>query len=93
MSALDQAPVAVIELGARRLPETLPLVSDAIERTIAGEAIDLTTEQEVVVKYVVPTAALRGVKVGFRSDPQGGWRVELRPRVPPSATGAHPAAQ
>ncbi len=85
--------MVVIELGARPLPETLPLVSEAIERAVAGEAIDLTTRHEVVVKYVVPTAAVRGVKAGFRRDPHEGWRVELRPRARPASTEAHPAAQ
>ncbi|RJQ10423.1 MAG: hypothetical protein C4558_04775 [Dehalococcoidia bacterium] len=71
-----------IDLTGQPLPAALPLITDAIERAVAGESVDLTTGDETAVKYMVPTAAVRGVKAAFRREPAGGWRVELRPRAP-----------
>ncbi len=75
-------PIATqIPLGARPLPQTIADIEDAITRAAAGEALDLTTEHDVIVKYVVPTAAVRGVKSSFRRDAELGWRIALRPRT------------
>ena len=79
--APQATPVTVVDLGARALVETLPLVTELIGRALAGEAIDLVTDQDLVVKYVVPTAAVEGAKASFRRRPEGGWRIELRPRA------------
>jgi len=70
-----------IALGARTLPQTIAEIEDAIGRAAAGEPLDLTTEHDVVVKYVVPTAAVRGVKSSFRRDADLGWRITLRPKA------------
>ena len=72
--------VTEIALGAQPLPLTLDAIEDAIVRAAGGEAIDLTTEHDVVVKYVVPTAAVRRVRAAFRRDGEAAWRVTLRPR-------------
>lgn len=72
--------VTEIALGAQSLPQTLDTIEDAITRAAAGEALDLTTDHDVVVKYVVPTAAVRGVKSSFRRDGEASWRIALRPR-------------
>ncbi len=69
-----------ISLEGMSLPESLPVIEGAIVRAAAGEPIDLTTSDDVVVKYVVPTAAVRGVRSSFQRDEQHGWRVRLRPR-------------
>jgi hypothetical protein len=74
-----------VALGAQALPLTLDAIEDAIVRASGGEAIDLTTEHEVVVKYVVPTAAVRGVRAGYRRDGEGAWRITLRPRSAPKS--------
>lgn len=71
-----------IDLTGQPLAAALPVITDAIERAIGGESVDLTTGDETAVKYIVPTAAVRGVRAGFRREPAGGWRVELRPREP-----------
>lgn len=71
----------LIDLTGQPLPSALPVITDAIERAVGGEPIDLMTGDETAVKYVVPTAAVRGVKAAFRREPAGGWRVELRPRA------------
>jgi hypothetical protein len=70
-----------VALGDRALPQTLAEIEAAIGRAVDGEALDLTTTHEVIVKYVVPTAAVRGVRASFRRDPDLGWRVALRPRA------------
>lgn len=72
--------VASIALGARSLPDAFAEVESAIERAVAGESLDLTTSDELTVKYVVPTAAVRGVRAAFKKDAELGWRVTLRPR-------------
>lgn len=77
----EPSPVSEIALGARPLPQTVAEIEDAITRAGAGESLDLTTEHEVIVKYVVPTAAVRGVRSSFRRDPALGWRIALRPRT------------
>lgn len=76
-----QAAVTQIALGARPLPQTIADIEDAIGRAAGGELLDLTTEHDVIVKYVVPTAAVRGVKSSFRRDTELGWRIALRPRT------------
>lgn len=73
--------VTEIGLGARTLPQSIADIEDAIVRAADGELLDLTTEHDVVVKYVVPTAAVRGVKSSFRRDGDRGWRIALRPRT------------
>jgi len=70
-----------IALGDRSLPDAFADVEAAIERAASGEALDLTTADELVVKYVVPTAAVRGVRSAFRRDAALGWRITLRPRA------------
>ena len=77
--------VTEIALGAQALPLTLDAIEDAIVRASGGEAIDLMTEHDVVVKYVVPSAAVRGVRAAFRKDGDSGWRVTLRPRSAPKS--------
>ena len=67
------------------LPALLEAIEDAIARAAAGESLDLTTTHDVVVKYVVPTAAVRGVKAAFRRDREDHWRITLRPRSPRAA--------
>ena len=73
--------VTEIAFGGRTLAQTIADIEDAIVRAAAGESLDLTTEHDVIVKYVVPTAAVRGVKSSFRRDADRGWRVTLRPRA------------
>lgn len=72
-------PVEAIHLGSRALPDVIAEVDAAIERAVSGAAVDLVTALEVVAKYAVPAAAVRGARAGFRRDPGGGWRIELRP--------------
>lgn len=83
----DSMPVTQIDLTGQPLLAVLPVITDAIERAVGGESLDLTTGDETAVKYVVPTAAVRGVRAAFRREPAGGWRVELRPRTPRPAEG------
>ena len=78
--------VTEIALGARTLPQSLADIEDAIVRAASGELLDLTTEHDVIVKYVLPTAAVRGVKSSFRKDARLGWRVTLRPRTASTPT-------
>ncbi|MDA1062584.1 MAG: hypothetical protein O2895_06730 [Chloroflexi bacterium] len=77
----EEPTVIQIALGARPLPQTIGDIESAIDRAAAGELLDLTTEYDVIVKYVVPTAAVRGVKSSFRRDAELGWRITLRPRT------------
>lgn len=73
--------VTRIDLTGQAILVALPAITDAIERAVGGESVDLTTGDETAVKYMVPTAAVRGVRAAFRREPAGGWRVELRPRA------------
>jgi hypothetical protein len=75
-----EQPVVEIAFGDRKLPQTIAEIEAAIDRAAAGEWLDLTTEHDVIAKYVVPTAAVRGVKSSFRRDAELGWRIALRPR-------------
>lgn len=76
----EDQPVVEIAFGDRKLPQTIADIEAAIDRAAAGEWLDLTTEHDVIAKYVVPTAAVRGVKSSFRRDAELGWRIALRPR-------------
>lgn len=77
----EEQPIVEIALGDRKLPQTVAEIESAIDRAAAGEWLDLTTEHDVIAKYVVPTAAVRGVKSSFRRDAERGWRIALRPRT------------
>ena len=84
MTSLEPT-VTEIALGTRTLPQSIAEIEDAITRAVHGELLDLTTKHDVIVKYVVPTAAVRGVRSSFRRDVELGWRVTLRPRTAPVA--------
>ncbi len=77
--------VTEIALGAQPLPAILDAIEDAIVRAAGGEVLELTTEHDVVVKYVLPTAAMRSVRAAFRKDGESGWRLTLRPRSLPKS--------
>ena len=81
-ASAEEPTVVEIALGERTLPQSIADIESAIDRAAAGEAIDLTTVHDVIAKYVVPTAAVRGVKSSFRRDADLGWRIALRPRAP-----------
>ncbi len=76
-----QESVTSIALGERTLPDAFADVEGAIARAAEGEAVDLTTADDLIVKYVVPTAAVRGVRAAFKRDEVAGWRITLRPRA------------
>ena len=64
--------VTRIDLNGQALVAALPTITDAIERAVGGESVDLMTGDETAVKYMVPTAAVRGVRAAFRREPAGG---------------------
>jgi hypothetical protein len=69
-----------VDLRGIDMAQLLPQAEAAIQAAKAGEAITLLADNEVVVKYVTPTAATSGVRCRFGPPRDGVWRIDLSPR-------------
>ncbi|MDA1241308.1 MAG: hypothetical protein O2798_10785 [Chloroflexi bacterium] len=73
--------VRVFDFRSLSMAEVLPQAEVAMEAA-ASEAVTILTDQEVVVKYLTPTAATRGLRCRFGPPKDDVWRIDLSPRVP-----------
>lgn len=76
----QQADPRTIDLRGIEIRELVPQAEAAIEAAVGGEAVTLLADNEVVVKYVTPTAATRGLRCRFGPPTDGVWRIDLAPR-------------
>ncbi|MCK9485554.1 MAG: hypothetical protein M0R73_02465 [Dehalococcoidia bacterium] len=53
----------------------------AIEAARSGESVRVLADNEVVVKYLTPTAATSGVRCRFGPAQDGIWSIDLSPRT------------
>lgn len=52
----------------------------AIDAALAGESVRVLADNEVVVKFLTPTAATSGVRCRFGPPRDGVWQIDLSPR-------------
>jgi hypothetical protein len=71
----------VFDLRTLSMAEVLPQAEVAMAAAASG-AVTILTDQEVVVKYITPTAATRGLRCRFGPPKEDVWRIDLSPRVP-----------
>lgn len=76
------AEARTFDLRGLQMMEVLPQAEAAIAAAEAGESVLLLADTEVVVKYVTPTAATKGLRCRFGPPRDGVWRIELAPRAP-----------
>lgn len=62
------------------MTQLLQHAESAINTAKNGEAITVLADQEVVLKYLTPTAAMNGVRCRFGPATDGVWRIDLAPR-------------
>ena len=72
------APAAVLEQTA----------DAAIALVLRGQTVTLLTDEDSLVRYVVPTAVAQGARCRFAPPHDGVWRIDLAPASPdaPRAT-------
>jgi TusA-related sulfurtransferase len=70
-----------VDLRGIDMTQLLQHAEDAINTAKNGEAITVLADQEVVVKYITPTAAMNGVRCRFGPAKDGVWRIDLAPRA------------
>ncbi|GMU41175.1 MAG: hypothetical protein AMXMBFR23_20410 [Chloroflexota bacterium] len=76
-----EAEPRTFDLRGIAITELLPQAEVAMTAAAEG-AVRVLTDQEVVVKYVTPTAATRGLRCRFGPPKDGVWRIDLSPREP-----------
>ena len=72
------APTAVLERTA----------DAALALVLRGQTVTLLTDEDSLVRYVVPTAVAHGAQCRFAPPQDGVWRIDLAPGSPdaPPAT-------
>ena len=66
-----------IDLRGIPMPEHLQMATKAVEDAAAGTEVVLTTDQEVVIKYVPSAAAKVGVKMRMSMPAEDVWQIKL----------------
>lgn len=61
-----------------------------IELVVRGQTVTLLTDNDGVVRYLVPAAVARGAQCRFAPPQHGVWRIDLAPAE--TQPGAAPAA-
>lgn len=81
MTTGDGAPAPrEIDLRGIDLAQLLQHAEAAIGAAREGESVTVLADNEVVVKYLTPTAATSGVRCRFGPPRDGVWRIDLSPR-------------
>ena len=66
-----------VDLRGIPMPEHLQKATKAVEDAAAGTEVVLTTDQEVVIKYVPSAAAKVGVKMRMSMPAEDVWQIKL----------------
>ena len=69
--------VVEVDLRGIPMPEHLQKATKAVENVAEGAEIVLTTDQEVVIKYVPSAAAKVGVKLRMSMPAEDVWQIKL----------------
>ena len=75
----DAAP-REIDLRGIDMTQLVGHAQAAIDAAKAGESVSVLADNEVVVKFLTPTAATSGLRCRFGPPSDGVWRIELSPR-------------
>lgn len=76
-----QASPREIDLRGMAMTQLVEQAQAAIDAARAGESVAVLADNEVVVKYLTPTAATSGVRCRFGPAVDGVWRIDLSPRA------------
>ena len=66
-----------IDLRGVPMPGHLQQATDAVEKAAEGSEVVLTTDQEVIIKYVPSAAAKVGVKMRMSMPAEDVWQIKL----------------
>lgn len=69
-----------VDLRGMSMPSLPQRADELIQAVQDGEFLAVLADNEVVVKYLTPTAAISGVRCRFGPAVDGIWRIELLPR-------------
>ncbi|MGE3960758.1 MAG: hypothetical protein AB7F65_03660 [Dehalococcoidia bacterium] len=78
----DAAPREV-DLRGIDLTQLLKHAQEVIDAVKAGESLSVLADHEVVLNYLVPTAATNGLRCRFGPPKDGTWRIDVSPRQAP----------
>jgi len=66
-----------VDLRGVPMPEHLQRATEAVAKATEGTEVVLTTDQEVVIKYVPSAAAKDGLKMRMSMPDEDVWRIKL----------------
>jgi len=66
-----------IDLRGVPMPDHLQQATKAVESAAAGTEVVLTTDQELVIKYVPSAAAKEGIKMRMSMPADDVWQIKL----------------
>lgn len=66
-----------VDLRGVPMPQHLQRATEAIAKATEGNEVVLTTDQEVVIKYVPSAAAKDGLKMRMSMPDEDVWRIKL----------------
>jgi len=66
-----------VDLRGVPMPEHLQRATKAVATAAEGNEVVLTTDQEVVIKYVPSAAAKEGLKMRMSMPDEDVWRIKL----------------
>ncbi|MBT4126978.1 MAG: hypothetical protein HOE43_11365 [Chloroflexi bacterium] len=66
-----------VDLRGVPMPEHLQRATKAVATAAEGNEVVLTTDQEVVIKYVPSAAAKEGLKMRMSMPDDDVWRIKL----------------
>lgn len=83
----DPAPREV-DLRGIDLSQLTTHTQTVIDAVTAGESLVVLADHQVVLNYLVPTAATNGLRCRFGPPNDGVWRIDLSPRQAPASAEA-----
>ncbi|MDE0592843.1 MAG: hypothetical protein OSB68_06340 [Dehalococcoidia bacterium] len=69
--------VIEVDLRGVAMPGHLQQATKAVEDAAAGSEVVLTTDQELIIKYVPSAAAKLGVKMRMSMPAEAVWQIKL----------------
>ncbi|MDG0866485.1 sulfurtransferase TusA family protein [Candidatus Lucifugimonas marina] len=66
-----------VDLRGVPMPQHLQRATEAVAKANEGNEVVLTTDQEVVIKYVPSAAAKDGLKMRMSMPDEDVWRIKL----------------
>jgi TusA-related sulfurtransferase len=69
--------IVEVDLRGVNMPGHLQQATKAVEDAASGSEVVLTTDQEVVIKYVPSAAAKVGVKMRMSMPTEDVWQIKL----------------